>query len=112
MTRSGCVVTASLYSGRPDPEWAVEDERLATLRRLWSKLAPSKTAPPPAPPLGYRGCTLRCASGELWFAYDGVATHARADGRTEHRLDSGRRFEIALLETAPPGLLPAELPRR
>lgn len=112
MTPGRCVVTASLYSGRPDPEWAVDDERLATLRRLWATLAPGKSAPPPAPPLGYRGCTLRCASGEQWFAFDGTATHARADGSAEHRIDNGRRFEHALLDTAPPGLLPSGvLPR-
>jgi hypothetical protein len=111
MSGAAGVVTASLYSGRPDPEWAIDEAPLEALRRIWDGLAARATGPPQPPPLGYRGCSLRCASGDLWLAYGGVATHRRGNRPPEHRSDRGRRFEKALLETAPAGVLPAELLR-
>jgi len=106
VTGAGCVASASLYSGRPDPEWPVDDARVRALKRLWRTLAPSATAPRQAPPLGYRGCALQCPAGHEWFAYNGVATYRHGNETPEHRLDAGRQFERALLDTAPPGRLP------
>ena len=111
MSGTACLASALLYSGRPDPEWPVHDAQVKALARMWHALAPSPTGPRQAPPLGYRGCALRCSSGPLWFAYDGVATHRQGNGPSEHRIDRGRRFEQALLDTAPPGTLPAGMSR-
>jgi hypothetical protein len=47
----------------------------------------------------------------VWFAFDGVATHRQGNGPSEDRIDGGRRFEQALLDTAPPGMLPAGMTR-
>jgi len=111
MSDTACIASASLYSGRPDPEWPVDDARVKALERRWHALAPSPTGIRQAPPLGYRGCALRCSSGHVWVAYDGVVTHRQGNGPPEHRIDGGRRFEQALLDTAPPGALPAGMPR-
>jgi hypothetical protein len=100
-----CVGTASVYSGRPDPEWPVGARTRAALARLWDGLAPAGGSPPAGPGLGYRGVSLACPSGARWFAYGGVATLADARGVVEARADPGRRFERALLDTAPPGMV-------
>ena len=111
MSGAACTASASLYSGRPDPEWPVDDARANALERMWVALAPSSNGPRQAPPLGYRGCALRCNSGNIWHAYDGVATHRQGNGPPEHRIDRERRLEQALLDTAPPGTLPAGMRR-
>jgi hypothetical protein len=108
---SGCVATASLFAGRPDPEWMIDDAQLDTLLGIWRGLAASAAGPPAPPPLGYRGCALRCANGDEWHAYGGVATQGRGNRPPEHRTDVGRRFERALLATAPAGALPDGLLR-
>ncbi|MEP6600634.1 MAG: hypothetical protein ABJB49_02340 [Nitrospirota bacterium] len=101
-----CVGTALIYSGRPDPEWHISDRPVASLIRVWSELPPGASNPPRAPALGYRGCAMRCASGDKWFAYGGAVTVVRGSGPFERRSDTGRRFEKALLRTAPKGVLP------
>ena len=52
---------------------------------------------------------MRCASGDEWRAYRGIATHD-AGGKIEWRTDEGRRFEKALLATAPRGAMPSGIP--
>lgn len=52
---------------------------------------------------------MRCAAGDEWRAYRGVVTHT-ADGTVEWRHDEGRRFEKALLATAPKGAVPSGIP--
>jgi hypothetical protein len=107
MTDTHCTGTALVYSGRADPKWAVDEEQLETLKRIWKRLPASRTAPPTPPPLGYRGCALRCTSGQCWFAYNGTVTFKRGSSRPQHKVDSTRRFERVLLETAPPDALPS-----
>lgn len=53
---------------------------------------------------------MRCASGAEWRAYSGIATHTDATGTVEHRNDYSRRFEKALLATAPKGTVPPGIP--
>jgi hypothetical protein len=48
---------------------------------------------------------MRCASGDEWRAYRGIVTRT-SHGRVESRNDEGRRFEKALLATAPKGAVP------
>jgi hypothetical protein len=106
MTPTKCRATALLYSGRPDPEWSVDDEQLKSLEHIWNELSPSTSATAAAPPLGYRGLTLVCSSDKCWFAYGGNVTFKHGTRRPQHRLDEGRRFERALANTAPPDVLP------
>jgi hypothetical protein len=109
MTHPPCTGTAFIYSGRPDPEWPISAERLTTITRLWENLPPSKAPPKRAPPLGYRGCAVRCEWGEEWFAYEGVASLTRRPHGPVYRLDNERHFERTVLESAPPGAIPEAL---
>lgn len=102
----GCVGTVEIYSGRPDPEWPLRGRQVAMLSRVWARLPPGSSTPPSPPALGYRGCAVRCASGEEWFAYGGLVTLTQAGVVVQRRDDSRRRFEKALLGTAPKGVLP------
>ena len=98
---------AFIFSGRPDPTWRVEEQVRADLERIWASLDPCERAHPVAPPLGYRGCFLRCGPDVEWFAYGGVVTLKRAEGH-ESRLDSARHFERTVLQSAPDGLMPVD----
>ena len=107
MTRTGpCLATALLSSGLPDPQWKVPSETALKLERLWQQLAPSQATPPQLPAQGYRGCTFNCGPRGRWFAYGGVVV--AGDTRRD---DPDRTFERALLQSAPRGLLPADLLR-
>jgi hypothetical protein len=97
--------SASLFSGRPDPTWPVEEMRVRELEALWGSFAPWTGRLPEPPPLGYRHCSLRCPDGREWTAYAGAVT-LRANGRSESRTDPKRQFERMLLASAPPGTLP------
>ena len=106
--RPGWEAGASVYSGKPDPTWTVPRAAAAELERSWQSLplAPRDTQPA-APGLGYRGCWLRDPGGREWRAYAGLV-ELTAAGR-EFRKDPGRVFELRLLATAPPGILPREI---
>jgi hypothetical protein len=105
MTRSGpCQATAFLSTERPDPQWKVPGASARRLEELWQQLPSSPATPPQLPALGYRGCTLNCGPRGRWFAYGGVVVA----GDT-YRNDPDRSFERALLQSAPPGVLPADL---
>jgi hypothetical protein len=109
MTPTQCRARALLYSGRPDPEWSVDNEQLEFLEHIWNELPPSKSATPVAPPLGYRGLTLACSSDKSWLAYGGIVTLKHGTRRPQHRRDEGRRFERALANTAPPDVFPPQV---
>jgi len=94
---------AALYSGRPDPVWAVSRRDEATLKRIWARLLPHEGRAPQPPALGYRGCYVSSSRGE-WYAYGGVVTHTLAD-RHEVRSDADREFERTVLASAPSDLL-------
>jgi hypothetical protein len=70
------------------------------LETIWNSLEPCAESPPIAPPLGYRGCRLKCDQRE-WFAFGGVVSSGE-----RFRCDIERRFEKTLLASAPRGLLP------
>lgn len=102
-------VGALLFSGRPDPVWFVDPSRLDQLEAIWNSL-PASTTPMLAqqPRLGYRGCFLRDPDGAEWSAFAGVVTRQSRAG-TESRDDPDRKFERAVLATAPMNILPADL---
>jgi hypothetical protein len=105
--RDACTGTAMVYSGRPDPEWPVSADARRRLEAIWRQLTAATAAALPAPPpLGYRGCALRCRTGGEWFAYGGVVSHTTASREVDRRGDPERRFERLLLSTAPERTLP------
>ena len=100
---------ASIFSGRPDPSWTVDEKTVKRLKALWNLMEPHGGAPPQAPALGYRGCFLIDSSRNKWFAYKGVATLTTTLSRSESRQDEDRRFEALLLASAPKGAIPREM---
>jgi hypothetical protein len=93
-----------VFSGRPPPQWPLANADALALIEIWNALPATDHAMPDAPALGYRGCVLEDGSGGAWRAYGGVATST-----AQSRTDAERRFERALLATAPAGALPPGL---
>lgn len=97
----------SVFSGRPDPSWAIGEELANRLVELWSSLPPAADEPAPRPPpLGYRGCFLLSADGRRWSAYR-EAVRFESEGQSEERRDERRAFEELVLGSAPDGTLPS-----
>jgi hypothetical protein len=96
---------ALIFSGRPDPTWALSEARVRDLLELWATLEPlPRVAEEPAR-LGYRGSFLRGPDSQEWLAFTNTVTY-RSPTRTESRRDVNRKFEASLLRTAPPATLP------
>jgi hypothetical protein len=100
-----CIGCAFVFSGRPDPTWQVKEELAQRLEAMWDELEPTAEQKPYAPKLGYRGCSMKCASDREYTAYGGVVTK-KVGKTTESRKDETKRFEKVLLATAPKGILP------
>jgi hypothetical protein len=98
----------SVFSGRPDPIWAVGEEVAGKLLTVFEDLHSYEGAAVSAPPLGYRGAFLRDDAGNEWFAYRGVVTLTSSQS-SELRTDADRAFERALLASIPEGLIPPTL---
>lgn len=102
-----CIGEASIFSGRPDPTWNVGGDVVKKLEAIWMALDHWSGEHPSAPPLGYRGCFLRCTPDIEWFAYKGIVT-LKTPKVSESRIDKDKDFERVLLSSAPKGLLPVK----
>ena len=98
---------ASVFSGRPDPTWAIGVDVSARLERIWTSLPPDERGASASlpPPLGYRGVFVFSPDGRRWTAYR-QSISLEAGDHIEHRFDEQQVFESAVLGTAPEGLLP------
>ena len=106
---------ASVFSGRPDPEFPLEPADAERLLDLWNGMEQLPGFGTEAPVLGYRGCYLRDTTNRVWFAYGGVVTLATGNA-SDLRGDTDREFESTLLSlipkgAIPPGIIPRELIR-
>jgi hypothetical protein len=104
---TGYTAGASIFSGRPDPIWPVDESIVKELLTLWDRMEPYAGPIPSPPGLGYRGCFLR-DSGHEWRAYRGVVTLTEND-KSEARRDAGRQFELRLVRSAPAGTIPSQI---
>jgi hypothetical protein len=93
----------SLFSGRPDPTWPLDDEVAQRLVEKWRALELTDAPVPEAPPLGYRGAFLLAPDGRRWCFHDNVAVLG-----AERRHDPDRRLEYEVIDTAPAGAIPPE----
>jgi hypothetical protein len=108
MTDTTWVAGASLFSGRPDPVWAIGAAAAREIIRVWETL-PVLTSPAATPPaLGYRGVFLRDPDGHEWRAFGGIV-ETDIHGARNARADAQRRFEKAILTSAPEGRVPKNL---
>ena len=96
---------ASVFSGRPDPEWEVADDVAAGLIELWSMLPPHSGHGSEPGGLGYRFSSLSSSDGRRWVAFERVVRYESPEEK-ELRRDEGGEFERRLLKSAPAGLLP------
>src|SRR5215467_12874902 len=102
------VGSASLFSGRPDPVWQIDEETGSRLEKLWNAMEQYHGPLPQSPPLGYRGCALKDSSNREWLAFEGVVT-LRSPSVSESRVDTDREFESLLLSSAPAGVIPHQI---
>lgn len=66
-------VELDIFSGRPNPRWALDGRVAERLRELQSRLRFVQGRPPEAPGLGYRGFVYGF-DGRVWRAYRGYVT--------------------------------------
>lgn len=96
---------ASIFSGRPDPQWVVPDDLARRLIAFWDRLPPESSVHTEPTDLGYRSCSLSSKDGRRWVAF-GCVVRLDLQERVEFRRDDGGAFERELLASAPEGLLP------
>lgn len=72
-------VELDIFSGRPNPRWALDGPAAERLRELHARLRLFEGSPPEPPGLGYRGFVYEF-DGASWRAYAGYIT--RSDGMT------------------------------
>ncbi|MEV0413359.1 hypothetical protein AB0I68_21790 [Streptomyces sp. NPDC050448] len=85
-----------IFSGRPNPRWALDGEAAEEMWSLVDGLTPGPVTPPELPGLGYRGFV--CSSGSLTCrAFD-----ARAAVGNLVLADPDRTVERWLLDRLPP----------
>ena len=107
--KGGWTAGAQIFSGRPDPVWDVRHAVAKKLVEIWDSLpVANEKAEPDSGHLGYRGCFLRDAAQQEWQAFGGVVS-LRTKSRVEVRADRVRKFERALIASAPKGVLPEGL---
>jgi hypothetical protein len=95
-----------VFSGRRDPTWPLPPEQVRRLEEIWSRLKPAvEAAAAGPPPLGYRGAFVQEPEGRRWYAYGGRVVIQR-ETLTEVRADPDREFERAVVDSAPPEVLP------
>jgi hypothetical protein len=101
-TSAPWVITAAMYSGRPNPEGRLSAERAD---ELLAKVAALPSGPAGAMGgLDYSGFTMlpvQSGSGDILsiLVYDGMVAVARSNG-TQYYRDTNREVERWLLETA------------
>jgi hypothetical protein len=104
----GIGVSLGIYSGRPDPSWALTDVQAAEFRRLVEGL-PTATVGPASGGLGYHGFTVTLegsgAGPRTLVAFDGLVAEPGMGPRLAW-LDPDGRVERFLLATGGPALAP------
>jgi hypothetical protein len=94
------VITLSVFSGRPNPHWIIDDAAEAELReRIYRRPTLVSAAPPSQFGLGYRGLEIRFEnSAEPIWIYGGVIDTQKGSPNV---LDNGREIERFLINTMP-----------
>jgi hypothetical protein len=104
-------VEVDLYSGRPNPRFALDAASGAELERRLAALPPLTGGTSPRDGLGYRG--LRVTGGGVTFVEvrvsAGVAEVRDGRGAVHRRADPGRGLERWLVELAARRLAPGEV---
>lgn len=95
---SSTTVTLNIFSGRPDPTWALRAAQVKVLQTLLEALPAGDPADPPVR-LGYRGFTVTGNDiGEV-YTFDGLVRWTTGDA-VRWLYDARRSLEIWLLDSA------------
>lgn len=109
---SNVVVTLDVYSGRPNPTWALAEGMAVEFLRRLHALDGSKAAPREFENLGYRAVSAEFQDETkgtvIVKASRGIVTLDRA-GQQFHYVDSGRQLELWLVNTGAAHLTPDTL---
>lgn len=103
------IVRLLIFSGRPDPEWALDHEtKEQLLAKAREALGKEESNPPPPGGLGYRGFVVRpsrAAASQLpeFKVFRGVLT-VGAGPRAAHRRDIAGVEELLLAQARERGL--------
>ena len=104
-------VSLGIYSGLPDPTWALTEAESAELDRLLESL-PSTIGDPPLGGLGYHGFVLAPAdvgeADDTLVAYRGTISDL-GSGSDTYKVDVDRTVERYLLDTGRPYLSADEI---
>jgi hypothetical protein len=103
-----CTARAFVFSGRPDPEWLIQEQQIQRLETLWNQLPPCLASTSSQSGLGYRGVSMVCTNNEEYIAFGGYVKK-KISNSVELKKDTERLFEKLLLSTAPQGLFPADI---
>jgi hypothetical protein len=109
-------VTADVYSGRPNPSWALSQSQIDELNRLVADLVKAgevTRVPSPTDDLGYRSTevALKSTSDETTLlARDGVVS-IRTKSTMKNYADTQRKIELWLLETGKATISPQLMER-
>jgi hypothetical protein len=102
ITASNVVVTLDVFSGRPNPTWSLSEGMAVEFLRRLHALDGAKAAPREFEDLGYRAVSAEFqdeTKGTVAVKVSrGVVTLDRA-GQRVHFLDTGRQFELWLVNT-------------
>ncbi len=96
-------VICRIFSGRPDPEWTIDESILDEMEQLWAALTPADSELRIPSKLGYRGFQIYRNGDEKWLVY-GEMVMRTVRKQLEVRIDSDKSLEKMLLSTAPGGL--------
>lgn len=97
------VVRLLIFSGRPDPEWPLEEEMKARLKAgIQAVLREERVEHAPSGGLGYRGFQIRNEAGipdlpAEFTVYRGILTE-QPGPQAQHRRDTARIEELLLEE--------------
>jgi hypothetical protein len=93
------VVTISLFSGRPNPQWNLTKQQADVWIQYWNKADLSEYAVPLASKLGYSGCRVQKNKHSYWVIFNSCVSFYDND-TVISKSDPGREMEFFLLHTA------------
>ncbi len=106
--QSAANVTVEVYSGRPDPTWALDDASLKALRERVNALKAAAPDTPAFEGLGYRGIRVAMPGADALRSVSvsrGIVTIERGTEKSRF-VDSGRELELWLVKSGEKTLTP------
>lgn len=93
-------VTAFMYSGKPDPVWALNEEQVNTWMDAWEDAAHTGGIVEIPSILGYRGCCLQKNKHSYWLLHNNCVC-LYENNLSVCKKDVNRKMELFLLGTSP-----------